>query len=120
MGFGDISDSRPALSKTTREYHSQLLGDRNVAAYTGSWTPVQFNRPNKGKTGALSVQNVSIWQIALILVIVLLLFGVGKLPQVGKGMGQAINEFKSAIGSKTDSPDPDDKSADDNADTKPS
>jgi sec-independent protein translocase protein TatA len=39
-------------------------------------------------------------QIAIILVIVLLLFGVGKLPQVGKGMGQAINEFKSAIGSK--------------------
>ena len=36
-------------------------------------------------------------QIVIILVIVLLLFGVGKLPQVGKGMGQAINEFKSAI-----------------------
>ena len=42
-------------------------------------------------------QNFGIWQIALILVIVLLLFGVGKLPQVGKGMGQAINEFKSAV-----------------------
>jgi len=52
------------------------------------------------------LQNIGIWQIALILVIVLLLFGVGKLPQVGKGMGQAINEFKSAIdtkGKKSDS-----------------
>ncbi|MEE8046971.1 MAG: twin-arginine translocase TatA/TatE family subunit [Dehalococcoidia bacterium] len=51
-------------------------------------------------------QNFGIWQIALILVIVLLLFGVGKLPQVGKGMGQAINEFKSAVdikGKKSDS-----------------
>ncbi len=45
-------------------------------------------------------QNFGIWQIALILVIVLLLFGVGKLPSVGKGMGQAINEFKSAIDNK--------------------
>lgn len=59
-------------------------------------------------------------QVVIILVIVLLLFGVGKLPQVGRGMGQAINEFKSAIGSKTDSPDSDDESADDNTDTKPS
>ena len=57
-------------------------------------------------------QNFGIWQIALILVIVLLLFGVGKLPQVGKGMGQAINEFKSAIGSKNDEPNPDDKNDD--------
>jgi len=57
-------------------------------------------------------QNFGIWQIALILVIVLLLFGVGKLPQVGKGMGQAINEFKSAIGSKDDESNTDDKNDD--------
>ena len=57
-------------------------------------------------------QNFGIWQIALILVIVLLLFGVGKLPQVGKGMGQAINEFKSAIGSKDETSDSDDSSDD--------
>ena len=50
------------------------------------------------------LQNFGIWQIALILVIVLLLFGVGKLPQVGKGMGQAINEFKGAIGGRTTIP----------------
>ncbi len=46
-------------------------------------------------------------QIAAILILVLLLFGVGKLPQVGKGMGQAINEFKSAIGSKDEESDVD-------------
>ena len=57
-------------------------------------------------------QNFGIWQIALILLIVLLLFGVGKLPQVGKGMGQAINEFKSAIGSKDEEPNADDKNDD--------
>jgi sec-independent protein translocase protein TatA len=52
-------------------------------------------------------QNFGIWQIALILVIVLLLFGVGKLPQVGKGMGQAINEFKSAVDTKDEESDSD-------------
>ena len=52
--------------------------------------------------------------------IVLLLFGVGKLPQVGKGMGQAINEFKSAINNKTGSTDADSDSdsGDQNTDTK--
>ncbi|MBT4126637.1 MAG: twin-arginine translocase TatA/TatE family subunit [Chloroflexi bacterium] len=52
-------------------------------------------------------QNFGIWQIALILVIVLLLFGVGKLPSVGKGMGQAINEFKSAVDTKDEESDSD-------------
>ncbi|MBN4065011.1 twin-arginine translocase TatA/TatE family subunit [Dehalococcoides mccartyi] len=44
--------------------------------------------------------NFGVWQVAAILIVVLVLFGVGKLPSVGKGMGQAINEFKSAIDSK--------------------
>ena len=66
-------------------------------------------------------QNFGVAQIAIILVIVLLLFGVGKLPQVGKGMGQAINEFKSAIGSKDEESDTDSESTDeDNDDTKAS
>ena len=33
-------------------------------------------------------------EIFLILVVVLIVFGIGKLPQVGKGMGQAIREFR--------------------------
>jgi len=65
-------------------------------------------------------QNIGPLQVIIVLVIVLLLFGVGKLPQVGRGMGQAINEFKSAIGSKTDTPDSDDTTADNSADTKAS
>ena len=66
------------------------------------------------------ITNWGPWQIATILVIVLLLFGVGKLPQVGKGMGQAINEFKSAINNKTGSTDSDSDSdsGDQNTDTK--
>ena len=68
-------------------------------------------------------QNIGPLQVVIVLVIVLLLFGVGKLPQVGKGMGQAINEFKSAVGKKEDGSEADDSvtdTADSSVDTKAS
>ena len=43
------------------------------------------------------IQNLGPLQLVLIVVVILVLFGVGKLPQVGKGGGQAINEFKAAL-----------------------
>ena len=43
------------------------------------------------------------WQIVLVLAIVLLMFGGKKLPQLMKGLGQGIREFKDAKdGSKPD------------------
>jgi len=36
------------------------------------------------------------WEIAIILLIVLIIFGPSKLPQMGKAFGQAIREFKKA------------------------
>ena len=35
-----------------------------------------------------------IWEIVLILVIILIVFGVGKLPQVGNAIGKGIRSFK--------------------------
>ncbi|HEY50182.1 MAG TPA: twin-arginine translocase TatA/TatE family subunit [Dehalococcoidia bacterium] len=34
------------------------------------------------------------WEIALILVIILIIFGVGKLPQVGGAIGKGIRAFQ--------------------------
>ncbi len=34
------------------------------------------------------------WEIALIVVIILIVFGVGKLPQVGGAIGKGIRAFK--------------------------
>ena len=34
------------------------------------------------------------WEIGLILVIILIIFGVGKLPQVGAAFGKSIRAFK--------------------------
>lgn len=42
------------------------------------------------------IQNIGIGQIILILIIVLILFGPGKLPEVGKAMGKALRSFKDA------------------------
>ena len=36
-------------------------------------------------------------EIFLILVVVMIIFGVGKLPTVGRGMGQALKEFRSSV-----------------------
>ena len=36
------------------------------------------------------------WEIGLILVIILIVFGVGKLPQVGGALGKGLRAFKKA------------------------
>jgi sec-independent protein translocase protein TatA len=36
------------------------------------------------------------WEIVLILAVVLILFGAKKLPELAKGLGQGIREFKKA------------------------
>jgi sec-independent protein translocase protein TatA len=43
-------------------------------------------------------------ELLVILVIIMIVFGVGKLPQIGEGMGKAIRGFKKGM----DSPDDDD------------
>lgn len=35
-----------------------------------------------------------VWEIALILVIILIVFGVGKLPQVGGAIGKGLRAFR--------------------------
>ena len=42
-------------------------------------------------------------EIFLIVVVVLIVFGAGRLPEVGRGIGTAIREFRGTIGGKDDS-----------------
>ena len=37
------------------------------------------------------------WEILIILVIALIIFGAGKLPQIGSGLGSAISNFKKGV-----------------------
>ena len=41
---------------------------------------------------------IGIQELLVILVIALVIFGPGKLPQIGSGLGKAIRDFKKAIG----------------------
>ncbi len=48
---------------------------------------------------------LGVGEIAIVVLIVVLFFGPKKLPQLGKGIGQAIREFKNAgteLNSETD------------------
>jgi sec-independent protein translocase protein TatA len=40
--------------------------------------------------------NIGISELLVILIIALIVFGPGKLPEVGKALGRAIGEFKKA------------------------
>jgi sec-independent protein translocase protein TatA len=42
------------------------------------------------------IGNFGPWELVLILVIVLVIFGPGKLPQVGQSMGKALQNFRKA------------------------
>lgn len=41
-------------------------------------------------------------ELIIILVIILIIFGAGKLPEIGAGMGKAIKNFKSATSNSDD------------------
>jgi len=44
-------------------------------------------------------------ELLVILVIVVLIFGVNKIPQLGKGLGEGIKNFKTALKAGQDEPD---------------
>ena len=48
----------------------------------------------------------SIWQIAIVLVIVLLLFGPKRLPELGRSMGRGMLEFKESISGRATDDEP--------------
>ncbi len=41
--------------------------------------------------------SLGIWEILLIVLVIALLFGGKKLPELGKGLGQGIKNFKNAV-----------------------
>ncbi len=45
------------------------------------------------------------WELLIILIIVLIIFGAGKLPEIGAGIGKGIRNFKKAT-AETDKEEP--------------
>jgi sec-independent protein translocase protein TatA len=42
------------------------------------------------------IGGLGVWELLIILVIVIVIFGAKKLPEIGGGIGQAISNFKKA------------------------
>jgi sec-independent protein translocase protein TatA len=53
--------------------------------------------------------NVGPLEIAVVLVIVLIIFGPKRLPELGKSMGHGIREFKNSISGDSDEDSPEEK-----------
>ncbi len=49
------------------------------------------------------------WEIALILAIILIVFGVGKLPQVGGAVGKGLRAFRKGQAGEEDEEEPEEK-----------
>ena len=46
--------------------------------------------------------NIGMSELLVILVIVLIIFGAGKLPEIGRGLGKGIRNFKKAASGELD------------------
>jgi sec-independent protein translocase protein TatA len=53
----------------------------------------------------MGIGGISIWQLLIVLVIIILLFGTKKLKNVGGDLGSAIKSFKKAVHDKTEGDD---------------
>ena len=47
----------------------------------------------------LTFFNLGPWEILLILIVILILFGAKRLPELARGLGKGINEFRDAVDS---------------------
>ena len=47
---------------------------------------------------------VSVWEILILLLVVLLVFGPKRLPEMGRSLGKGMREFKDSVTGKDDTP----------------
>jgi sec-independent protein translocase protein TatA len=50
--------------------------------------------------------NLGVPELLIILALALIIFGAGKLPQLGKGLGEGIRNFKNAVREGEKDPEP--------------
>ena len=47
---------------------------------------------------------IGIWELVILMVVLLLVFGAKRLPEMGRSIGHGMREFKDAVTGKTTSP----------------
>lgn len=53
---------------------------------------------------AAAIGGLGPWELAIILVIVLIVFGAGKLPRIGSSIGEALKNFKKSTSGEPEPP----------------
>lgn len=64
--------------------------------------PVSWWRHEHAQRGGHDMFGLGMSELVIILVLALIIFGPGKLPEVGKAVGKALREFKQAGRALTD------------------
>ncbi|MBL4835262.1 MAG: twin-arginine translocase TatA/TatE family subunit [Pseudomonas sp.] len=62
---------------------------------------------------------ISIWQLAIVLVIVILLFGTKRLKGVGSDLGEAIKGFRKSVNTEDEKPSVQDRTSGETHDVEP-
>jgi sec-independent protein translocase protein TatA len=62
---------------------------------------------------------ISIWQLAIVLVIVILLFGTKRLKGVGSDLGEAIKGFRKSVNTEDEKPSVQDQTSGETHDVEP-
>jgi sec-independent protein translocase protein TatA len=57
---------------------------------------------NRSKQGAVVMGRIGIPELVIILFIVILIFGASRLPEIGRGIGKGIRNFKDASSRDSD------------------
>ena len=52
---------------------------------------------NYAQKGDIVMFGLGHWELLIILIVVMIIFGAGKLPQIGAGLGQSIRNFKKGV-----------------------
>ena len=82
-----------------RNYDASIIEDINLLTnYTLIGTMLALQDAEKGDTVTIHIQT----PIAIIVVIVLLLFGGKKIPELMRGLGKGIKEFKEGVADDAD------------------
>ncbi|MAU55944.1 MAG: twin-arginine translocase TatA/TatE family subunit [Dehalococcoidia bacterium] len=51
------------------------------------------------------LRGIGVTEILIILIVIMIIFGVGKLPEVGEGLGKGIRLFKNSLSGKDEEKD---------------
>lgn len=56
--------------------------------------------PARGRWYACRVPNVGPWELVILVLVLLLVFGARRLPEIGRSMGKGMREFKDSLTGK--------------------